>query len=836
MQQHAVPQNVTNFEFKIVGILTLKQFAMLAVCVVMAFISYLIVPNFIIKILFIVFFVALGLLLTFGSIQQIPFYRWIFIFAKAIFSPTQRIWIKSAKVPAYMTQVSAIVVVPEKRIIEDRSVLTSYLQTLPTHTNNSIDILEQQRLQSIGMAQGQNAQVFNMPSSSSNTPNNFQKPNPTPSSIPKAPTIPTPPNTQNNDKLKPKEALPPKVASERTFNLPSIPVTSSQITNHSTSQKTPEPAQAATISREPQTSPSPIQKQQIPATDTKPLPIPVATVPQIIPQTPQTTIPKPSVATIVPQFSPIQKVQLTPIFESHPAFAQKLDLNSQQLQTPSVATAPKIEPQVQKPIPQDPSSELSKTTPLQTTQTQTPLPQPTKAQAIAISTPYTLTPTQTPTNPQTNSSPKFWSTIQKIEREYIKEMYEFKDQEELSLAEKQSEIQKLQEQLAKQKVDLAQKEVEQKNKEESTLNDIKSKLEAEKTRRETFEKSNSDLNQKLVQTQTEKTSTEEKLKLQLSSNTSEDQKLKSQVQDLNGQLITINKEIEDRITQEKQRQQKETEQIKFEYEAQKKLLENQKLEIEKQKAQIELEYKSVIKNNQTELEELKKKNEQLLKEKKTLEDSNAKLTQEKELLHIPIPTAQTQPAQPQDKKLQSQLIRMGSPANIPMPPKSNKSASEDLDKIATDLQKQTAALGIVPENQASIRSETLIKPQQQAPKALAPKPKLAPEKPNQSQLITELGVANIPPITTLINVINGVVYDAAGNFVPNVIIIVKDTEKTPVRALKSNRLGQFAISTPLPNGIYTMEFEDSKEEKTFDIYQITLSGNVIPPIAVKEKN
>jgi hypothetical protein len=32
-----------------------------------------------------------------------------------------------------------------------------------------------------------------------------------------------------------------------------------------------------------------------------------------------------------------------------------------------------------------------------------------------------------------------------------------------------------------------------------------------------------------------------------------------------------------------------------------------------------------------------------------------------------------------------------------------------------------------------------------------------------------------------------------------------------------------------------MEFEDSKDEKRYDIYQVTLMGNVIPPIEIKEK-
>ena len=111
----------------------------------------------------------------------------------------------------------------------------------------------------------------------------------------------------------------------------------------------------------------------------------------------------------------------------------------------------------------------------------------------------------------------------------------------------------------------------------------------------------------------------------------------------------------------------------------------------------------------------------------------------------------------------------------------------------------------------------------------------APAKkgPNDKKIITELKFAQIPTITNLANVINGIVYDKNGNILQNAIIIVKDVDKSPVRAFKSNRLGQFAISTPLPNGVYTIEVEDSKEESTYDIFQITLSGSVVSPIEIR---
>jgi len=156
MQQHAVPQNVTSFEFKIVGFLTLKQFAMLGSCVVIGFIAFLTIQNMTIKIGTALFFGGLGVLLAFGSVQQIPFYRWIIIFFQAIFRPTQRIWIKSATPPTYFTTTYAANDLQTERTIEDKNALTSYLQTLPSQKKTELDILELQKLQALNLNIPQN--------------------------------------------------------------------------------------------------------------------------------------------------------------------------------------------------------------------------------------------------------------------------------------------------------------------------------------------------------------------------------------------------------------------------------------------------------------------------------------------------------------------------------------------------------------------------------------------------------------------------------------------------------------------------------------------------------
>lgn len=90
------------------------------------------------------------------------------------------------------------------------------------------------------------------------------------------------------------------------------------------------------------------------------------------------------------------------------------------------------------------------------------------------------------------------------------------------------------------------------------------------------------------------------------------------------------------------------------------------------------------------------------------------------------------------------------------------------------------------------------------------------------------------PLTSHPNVVNGVVLDGTGQFLAGVVVVVKDPSGEPKRALKTNKLGQFVILTPLPNGTYTVEVD--KKGLTFDIMQIELTGAVPPPIEIKAKS
>lgn len=147
--------------------------------------------------------------------------------------------------------------------------------------------------------------------------------------------------------------------------------------------------------------------------------------------------------------------------------------------------------------------------------------------------------------------------------------------------------------------------------------------------------------------------------------------------------------------------------------------------------------------------------------------------------------------------------------------------TEQVNRILSDLHQLTAQASAIRAQLDSLTKPTQLErgPQLQQRKVKV----VIPVKPRQTQIA----------LTTLPNVINGIIKDTKANYLEGVVAVIYDKEGLPVRALKTNKLGQFTGSTPLPNGTYNLEFE--KEGFTFDILQIELSGGVLPPLFITNK-
>ena len=153
----------------------------------------------------------------------------------------------------------------------------------------------------------------------------------------------------------------------------------------------------------------------------------------------------------------------------------------------------------------------------------------------------------------------------------------------------------------------------------------------------------------------------------------------------------------------------------------------------------------------------------------------------------------------------------------------------DLEKQLAEIMAQKQQL----EQQFIALSQKFQAQQQVRPVFTPSTPPVTQSTPNVRSVPKGLGAKIGLPITSdNPNLIVGIIKDPRGNILPNILVEVKDTEGNPVRAFKTNNLGQFASATSLLNGVYTLEFEDPSEKNKFDKVEITASGQVIPPLEV----
>ncbi|MBI3380232.1 PrgI family protein [Candidatus Gottesmanbacteria bacterium] len=191
----------------------------------------------------------------------------------------------------------------------------------------------------------------------------------------------------------------------------------------------------------------------------------------------------------------------------------------------------------------------------------------------------------------------------------------------------------------------------------------------------------------------------------------------------------------------------------------------------------------------------------------------------KKIIDQPLPILQQAPTLPQifqsnEKKqetkvgptiLQDQLSQMAA-------------EKKDLEKQLQKLQQQLSAV-----NSSQLAQPTISQTIQNEPTI-----KVTGVKP----IISEVGMLNYQQSP---NLIAGVIKDPQRKLLPNIILTIKDKNGLPVRALKTNKLGQFTTATPLPNGGYLLEVEDPMKRYIFDVSQIVLSGKVFLPIEIIAK-
>jgi hypothetical protein len=112
MEQHPVPQQISSYQFRLVGDMTLKQFFQLAGGCLCALIVYASPLPAIFRWPLIVFFVLIGAAMAFLPIEERPLDVWIVAFFRAIYSPTKFYWKASAQPASYFAPEQAASATP----------------------------------------------------------------------------------------------------------------------------------------------------------------------------------------------------------------------------------------------------------------------------------------------------------------------------------------------------------------------------------------------------------------------------------------------------------------------------------------------------------------------------------------------------------------------------------------------------------------------------------------------------------------------------------------------------------------------------------------------------
>lgn len=196
---------------------------------------------------------------------------------------------------------------------------------------------------------------------------------------------------------------------------------------------------------------------------------------------------------------------------------------------------------------------------------------------------------------------------------------------------------------------------------------------------------------------------------------------------------------------------------------------------------------------------------------------------------IPAPTIPVPQPQQVNPPHAAQTQQTGvSPAPAIKPENQQKREYEEKwNKLAKEKDSLESELKRLHEELAKLKQPEVVKP---TPQQMQKEPTI--QTITQSSAAKTIGVANYPQYP---NMIVGMVKDMQKKFLPNIIVTVKDKAGTPLRALKTNKLGQFATATQLPDGVYRLELEDPMKRYVFDIAEITLTNTIFPPLEIIAK-
>lgn len=163
MDRHPIPRQVTTFQFKLIGFLTVKQFAYLLATTAFTIMIYFLIPVPIINIVMAGMVGAAGAAFSLLTYNDRSFDIWIKNLALAIVSPSQYRYMKSNHGPAFLEQIfmtppatinahidanqklSAYIGPPQNDVVESerQNVSALFLQNEPTPIASGAEVAQQ---------------------------------------------------------------------------------------------------------------------------------------------------------------------------------------------------------------------------------------------------------------------------------------------------------------------------------------------------------------------------------------------------------------------------------------------------------------------------------------------------------------------------------------------------------------------------------------------------------------------------------------------------------------------------------------------------------------------
>lgn len=154
MDNHPIPQDVTGFQFKLIGNLTVKQFAYLATGIVFAWVLLQLPISLLIKFPFCAFSAILGIGLAYFPVSGRPMDLMIGNYIKALFRPTQFLYEKIGGQIYFPNKAPLAIVRSVKQYKNDfspfpKDKLKAYIESLDAKPKNRVDEKENNFLMSV---------------------------------------------------------------------------------------------------------------------------------------------------------------------------------------------------------------------------------------------------------------------------------------------------------------------------------------------------------------------------------------------------------------------------------------------------------------------------------------------------------------------------------------------------------------------------------------------------------------------------------------------------------------------------------------------------------------